>query len=252
MRAGPPRCPARRRVAERRPSYSGACFLRMSYLAAESAALAAGAAVLVLAVGPSAQDLDLLRAGVDLLDFRGGSVRSPAARFSFRRCSLCVPEMGTIQGFFASSQASATWAGVASFVAGDLLVQVHYRMVRLEGFLSEAGEAASDVLVGERLAGADLACEETLSQRAPGNEADTQFLTSRISSSGSRAQIECSLCTAAIRYTACTRRQTVDQPLSTGSMNWCWGQATSAGSWNAPPNCRTRYRRGRAPGSGVT
>ena len=35
--------------------------------------------------------------------------------FSSRRCSLVVPGMGTNHGFWASSQASAIWAGVAFF-----------------------------------------------------------------------------------------------------------------------------------------
>ena len=35
--------------------------------------------------------------------------------FSSRRCSFVVPGIGTIQGFWASSQASAICAGVAFF-----------------------------------------------------------------------------------------------------------------------------------------
>ena len=35
--------------------------------------------------------------------------------FSSRRCNLVVPGIGTIHGFWASSQASAIWAGVAFF-----------------------------------------------------------------------------------------------------------------------------------------
>jgi len=40
---------------------------------------------------------------------------SAAAMFSSRRASFVVPGMGTIQGFWASSQASAICAGVAFF-----------------------------------------------------------------------------------------------------------------------------------------
>jgi hypothetical protein len=45
------------------------------------------------------------------------SSRSTAARFSSSRCSFVVPGMGTIHGFWASSHASATCAGVASLRA---------------------------------------------------------------------------------------------------------------------------------------
>ena len=40
-----------------------------------------------------------------------------APMFSSRRWSFVVPGIGTIQGFCASSQASAIWAGVASSAA---------------------------------------------------------------------------------------------------------------------------------------
>ena len=36
-----------------------------------------------------------------------------AATFSCKRCNFVVPGIGTIQGFWARSQASAIWAGVA-------------------------------------------------------------------------------------------------------------------------------------------
>ena len=39
-----------------------------------------------------------------------------AATFSCKRCSFVVPGIGTIQGFWARSQASAICAGVADFV----------------------------------------------------------------------------------------------------------------------------------------
>jgi len=38
-----------------------------------------------------------------------------APMFSSRRCSFVVPGIGTIQGFCASGQAIAIWAGVAFF-----------------------------------------------------------------------------------------------------------------------------------------
>src|SRR5437764_8973161 len=45
----------------------------------------------------------------------GVSSTAAAATFSRRRWSFVVPGMGTIHGFWASSHASATWAGVAFF-----------------------------------------------------------------------------------------------------------------------------------------
>lgn len=44
------------------------------------------------------------------------------ARFSSRRCSLVVPGIGAIQGFWASSQASAICAGVAPLALARLLL----------------------------------------------------------------------------------------------------------------------------------
>jgi len=51
------------------------------------------------------------------MSFRSSDVSSTetAPMFSSKRCSLVVPGIGTIQGFWASSHASAIWAGVASF-----------------------------------------------------------------------------------------------------------------------------------------
>ena len=43
-------------------------------------------------------------------------------KFSSRRESFVVPGMGTIQGFFASSQASAICAGVALFFSANTVI----------------------------------------------------------------------------------------------------------------------------------
>ena len=45
----------------------------------------------------------------------GVSSTETAPMFSSKRCSFVVPGIGTIHGFWASSQASAIWAGVAFF-----------------------------------------------------------------------------------------------------------------------------------------
>jgi hypothetical protein len=41
------------------------------------------------------------------------SPTAAAATFSRKRCNFVVPGIGTIQDFWAKSQASAIWAGVA-------------------------------------------------------------------------------------------------------------------------------------------
>ena len=56
----------------------------------------------------------------------GVSSTETALMFSSKRCSFVVPGIGTIHGFWASSQASAIWAGVArlwavAFLAGSAL-----------------------------------------------------------------------------------------------------------------------------------
>ena len=61
------------------------------------------------------------------------SSTSAAPMFSSSRSSLRVPGIGTIHGFWASSQASAIWAGVASFRSRDLAEQVDQRLVRARG-----------------------------------------------------------------------------------------------------------------------
>jgi hypothetical protein len=46
-----------------------------------------------------------------------------APRFSSRRLGFVVPGIGTIHGFFASSHARATWAGVAFFRSANALTR---------------------------------------------------------------------------------------------------------------------------------
>jgi hypothetical protein len=50
----------------------------------------------------------------------GVSSTETALMFSSKRCSFVVPGIGTIHGFWASSQASAIWAGVAFFLSAML------------------------------------------------------------------------------------------------------------------------------------
>jgi hypothetical protein len=82
------------------------------------------------------------------------SSTSVAARFSLNRCSLVVPGIGTIHGFWASSQARATCAGVASFG------------------VAEVAALELGVLV-------DGAGEEALAERAERHEPDPELLEQR-------------------------------------------------------------------------
>ena len=80
------------------------------------------------------------------------------------RWSFVVPGIGTIQGFCASSQASATWAAVAPLRSRDGLDdldQGHVGLARLRRetrhLIAEVGRIELGVLV-------DLAGEETRAQ----------------------------------------------------------------------------------------
>ncbi len=84
--------------------------------------------------------------------------------------------MGTIQGFCASSQAKAIWAGVAPFSWAMLLEQVDHRPVGLDGFLREAGIAAADVGAVEGGGLVDLAGQVAAAEGAVGHQADAKFL----------------------------------------------------------------------------
>ena len=99
--------------------------------------------------------------------------------FSSRRCSFVVPGIGTIHGFWASSQASAIWAGVAFFRSAIAAEQIDQGLVRLPGLRREAREDVAEVGAVERRVLVDLAREEALAQRAVGNEADPEFLERR-------------------------------------------------------------------------
>ena len=90
-----------------------------------------------------------------------------------------VPGIGTIHGFWASSQASAIWAGVACFRCCDLAEQIDQRLVRLAGLRREARDGAAEVGAVERRVLVDLAGEEALAQRAERDEADPEFLERR-------------------------------------------------------------------------
>ena len=84
--------------------------------------------------------------------------------------------MGTIQGFCASSQASAIWAGVAPFLRGDPLQQINHRPVGFDRLRRKAGIAAADIGAVEGRVLVNLAGQVAPSQRAVGHKTDAEFL----------------------------------------------------------------------------
>ena len=81
----------------------------------------------------------------------------------------------------------------------DLLKQIHQRLIRLPVLRVKPRDTVAEIGVIERRILVDFACEETLSQRAKWNEADSKFFKSRAgktSFSGSGYQSEYSLWTA--------------------------------------------------------
>jgi hypothetical protein len=109
----------------------------------------------------------------------GVSSRSAAPMFSMSRSSFVVPGMGAIQGFCASSQASAICAGVAFFPCGDLGQQIDQRLIRLPVLRREARDRVAEVGAVERGRLVDLPREEPLAERAEGHEADPELLEGR-------------------------------------------------------------------------
>ena len=99
--------------------------------------------------------------------------------FSSRRCSFVVPGIGTIQGFCASSQASAIWAGVAFFRSAIVVEQIDQRLIRFPRLRRKAGNDVAEVGAVERRVLVDLSREKAFPERAERNEADAEFLERR-------------------------------------------------------------------------
>ena len=110
---------------------------------------------------------------------RASSSSSAAPRFSSRRCSLVVPGIGTIHGFCASSQASATCAGVAPFCRRDAGQEVDERLVCLARLGREARHDLAEVVGREGRGLVDLARQEAFAERAERHEADAELLERR-------------------------------------------------------------------------
>jgi hypothetical protein len=61
----------------------------------------------------------------------------------------------------------------------DLLKQINQRLIRLSVLRLKARDRVEEIRAIERRSFVDLACQETLSQRAIGNETDPKFLKRR-------------------------------------------------------------------------
>ena len=76
---------------------------------------------------------------------------SAAPMFSSSRCSLRVPGMGTIQGFWARSHAKAIWPGVAPLALRDAGEQINHGLVVLQRVRFESRDGAADVVAASKL-----------------------------------------------------------------------------------------------------
>ena len=127
--------------------------------------------------------------------------------FSSRRWSFVVPGIGTIHGFCARSQASATWAGVASWRSA-----IRRSSSTNASFASrEATSKRGTVLRKSSPAKLVLWSIVPVRKPLPSGLKGTKPIPSsssvgRISSSGSRHHSEYSLCSAVTGCTACARR----------------------------------------------
>ena len=111
--------------------------------------------------------------------------------------------MGTIHGFWASSQADCDLRGRGFLALRDLAEQLDQRLIGFASLGGEARERGAEVGAVELGGGVDLAGEEALAQRAPGNEADAEFFEHRQHFRfGISDHREYSLCTAVTGWTA--------------------------------------------------
>ena len=109
---------------------------------------------------------------------RSASVNSTEAapRFSSRRSSFRVPGMGTIQGFCASSHASATCAWRGALPLGDTLQQLDHRHVGGACVGSEPRRDAAKVGAAEGRGRVDRARQKARPERAERDEPDSELL----------------------------------------------------------------------------
>ena len=105
---------------------------------------------------------------------------SAAGRLS-SRCSIFVPPgIGTIHGFWASSQANAICAGVIFLRAARFLQKVDHLEVGFQRFGREAGKILAQIIrVIELHVLGDLAGEKALAERSPSDETDAELFAQR-------------------------------------------------------------------------
>ena len=105
------------------------------------------------------------------------SARSAAGRLSSRCSTFVPPGIGTMKGFWASSQASAIRAGRGVLARGEFFQEVDHLEVGFERLGREAREVLPEIVrVIELHVPGDRTGQETLAERTPGDEADAQFL----------------------------------------------------------------------------
>ena len=109
----------------------------------------------------------------------GVSSTAAAPMFSSRRCSFVVPGIGTIHGFWASSQASAIWAGVACFRAAISPSRSTRAWFAFRASGVKRGTMLRKSVLSNVVFSSDLPREEALAQRAEGDEADPELLERR-------------------------------------------------------------------------
>ena len=102
-----------------------------------------------------------------------------AAVFSSTREMRLVPGIGAMSSPWASSQANATCAGVASTSEAIASTSSTTRGSSREVALGEAGVGLAPVVVGELLGGADRPGEKAVPERRVGHEADAQLAQQR-------------------------------------------------------------------------
>ena len=100
-----------------------------------------------------------------------------APMFSSRRSSFVVPGIGTIQGFFASSQASAICAGVAFFFFANAAITSTRAWFALRASAENRGKVLRIIALGRTSCSPSICPgQESLTKRAERNQADAKFL----------------------------------------------------------------------------
>ncbi len=148
----------------------------------------------MLELGGVAVPLHWIRAGIlEFGEVVGGQLEIRRAEVLFQALHATGAGNRRIQGFWASSQASATWAGVASSATvPSRSTQGLVRPPRLRG---EAGDGAADVGAREGRVLVDLAGEEAPAERLTAQKPmPSSPRVGRYSASGSRHHSEYSLC----------------------------------------------------------